>query len=332
MSSKFEIAGLEVKPGTKQRGYLRVGPYFYHKRAYIRKFELIPFTVIRGSKDGPVLVQTACTHPTEYAGLDATIRLSKDLKPEDLKGTFIGVPLINTLGFYERTYINPIDGKNIQGIYPGKADGTISEMIAYGVFNEIVLKANYFLDCHGSDIHESNLWEFFYYGTDDDVEKKSLEIAKATNLTYLHRSVYHGSLGQEAAKRGIPGGLYELCTGDKIVPEDSNAIYDATLNVMRHLKMIGGKPTPIKGQMAVVEGQKQEVFTKHAGSYFTKSGIYHTEIKPGDLVTKGQVLGKVTDLWGDVVETIYAPATGRIGSTMHNPIVNAGDSVVGILF
>ena len=331
MSSKFEVAGIEVKPGTKQRGYLRVGPYFYHKRAYIRKFELIPFTVIRGMKDGPVLVQTAGTHPTEYSGIDATIRLSKDLKPEDLRGTFIGVPLVNTLGFAERTYINPIDGGNVQGLFPGKADGTISEMMAYGVFNEIILKANYFLDCHGSDIHESNLWSCLYESTGDDVEKTSAAIAKATKLTYLQKGI-HGGLGLEAAKRGIAGCLYELCTGDRLLPVESNAIYDATLNVMRHLKMIESKPTPIKGQLAVAEGQKQELFTKRASSYFTKSGMYHTDTKAGELVSKGQVVGKVTDIWGDVVETIYAPATGRIFVVIHNPVVIAGDEAISLIF
>ena len=125
----MKIAGTTVKPGSKVRSYLeRVGPYFYQKM-HIRNYLLIPFTVVRGVKEGPTLVQTAGCHPTEYAGIDATIRLSNTIKPEELKGTYIGVPCVNVPGFYERTYINPIDEKNIQGLYPGRTDGTLSDLM-----------------------------------------------------------------------------------------------------------------------------------------------------------------------------------------------------------
>ena len=328
MSSNIEIAGLEVKRGTKRRGYLRVGPYFYHKRAYIRRFVLIPITIINGSDKGPVLVQTAGTHPTEYSGIDATIKLSNTIKPEELKGTVITVPCINTPGFYERTYINPIDGKNIQGLYPGKLKGTISDMMAYKVFNEIILKADYFMDCHGSDIHESNLWNFTYYGTNDDIEKKSLAIGRASGLKYLQRSYYPGALGMEAAKKHKIGGLYELCSGDRLLPEESSAIVDCTLNIMSHLDMLKVEPKEIKNQPGTIEGQKEELWASSINTYFTKSGIYHQYVKRGDLVEKDQVVGNVTNFWGEVVETIRAPGTGRVGILIHNPVVNPGDAAI----
>lgn len=332
MSSKFEIAGLKVEPGTKRRGFLRVGPYFYHKRAYIRRYVLIPIMVIQGIKDGPTLVQTAGCHPTEYAGIDATIRLSNEIKPEELNGTFITVPCVNTPGFWERTYINPIDGKNIQGLYPGRTDGTISDLMAYRLFNEIVLKADYFLDCHGGDIHESVIWRTSFYKTNDDVEKKSEAIARATGLVYHSRSSYHGSMGMEAAKREIPGCLYELCSGDRLLPEESSAIFECTLNVMRHLGMLEGEPKEIKGQPGTIEGQEQETWSSGARAYFTKGGLYHTDVKPGDLLTEGQVIGTVTNFWGEVIETIRAPGTGRVALMIHNPVVNPGDPAISVHF
>lgn len=332
MSSQFEIAGLEVEPGTKRRGFLRVGPYFYHRRAYIRRFVLIPFSVINGLDEGAILVQTAGCHPTEYSGIDATIRLSNAIKPEELRGTFLAVSCVNTPGFWERTYINPIDGKNIQGLYPGRLDGTISDMMAHRLFNEIVMKADHFLDCHGGDIHESEVWSFIYYGTGDEVEEKSEAMAIATGLTYLSRSVYHGSMGMEAAKRGIPGGLYELCSGDRLLPEESDAIFEGTLNIMRHLDMLDGEPKEIRGQPGTIEGQEQEIWASSASVYFTKGGLYHTEVMPGDLLEEGAIIGTVTNFWGDVVETIRAPATGRVGLMIHNPVANPGDTAITVHF
>lgn len=323
---------MKVEPGTKRRGFLRVGPYFYHKRAYIRRYVLMPFTVIRGIEDGPTLVQTAGCHPTEYAGIDATVKLSNAIKTEDLRGTFVAVPCVNIPGFWERTYINPIDGKNIQGIYPGRKDGTISNLMAYRLFHDIVLKADYFLDCHGGDIHESEIWTFHFYKTGDDVEKRSEAIARATGLTYLERSGYQGAMGMEAAKRGVPGGLYELCSGDRLLPEESSAIFECTLNVMRHLKMLKGEPTKIKGQPCTTVGQKQEIWTSSASVYFTKGGLYHTDVKPGDFLREGEVVGTVTNFWGEVIETIRAPATGRVGLMIHNPVANPGDAAISVHF
>jgi predicted deacylase len=329
MSSELKIAGTTVKPGSKVRSYLRVGPYFYQKM-HIRNYLLIPFTVIRGVKEGPTLVQTAGCHPTEYAGIDATIRLSNSIKPEEVKGTYIGVPCVNVPGFYERTYINPIDEKNIQGLYPGRTDGTISDLMAYKLFNEIVIKANYFLDCHGGDIHESEIWSFIYYKTEDETEKKSEAIAKATSMTYLLKSASAGSMGMEAAKRKIAGGLFEICSGDRLLPEESAAIYDGSINVMRHLGMLDGTPKPIKEQPCTTEGQKQEIWTSSASTYFTKGGLYRTKVKPGDLVKEGQIVGTLIDFWGEELEAIRAPATGRVDLVVHNPAVKPGDTAIEV--
>jgi predicted deacylase len=203
-------------------------------------------------------------------------------------------------------------------------------MMAYRVFHDIVMKADYFLDCHGSDIHETNIWSFIYYATDDEVEKKSEDIARVSGITYLSRSKYPGGMGQEAAERGVPGGLFELCAGDRLLPEESQAIIDASFNVMIHLGMLEGEIKEITEQPGTTEGQKQELWKPGVSSYFTKAGLYHVKVKAGDVVTKGQVVGTVTNFWGEVIETIYAPATGRIGGSIHNPVANPGDTAIGV--
>ena len=123
--SALEIAGLKVKKGTRAKGNLKVGPYFPHSRAHIRRFILVPFTVVRGARKGPTLCITAGCHATEYSGIDAAIRLTREIDPKDLKGTIVVIPLVNVPGFYERNYINPIDGKNLQGLYPGEQGGGV---------------------------------------------------------------------------------------------------------------------------------------------------------------------------------------------------------------
>ena len=51
-------------------------------------------------------------------------------------------------------------------------------------------------------------------------------------------------------------------------------------------------------------------------------------MKPGDALKEGQVVGTLTDLYGDLIETIRAPATGRVLLGIHNPAVKAGDEAI----
>lgn len=333
MGSDMDILGLKATPGSRVRGSLNVGPYFHHRRAsYTGRHVIIPFTIVRGTKDGPILVHLSGCHPAEYAGIEATIRLSNEIRPENLRGTFIAVPCINTPGFPERSYVNPIDGINIQERYPGKLDGTISDLIAYRVFHDIVLRANYSLEAHGSDVHESNPWSFIFYGTGDEVEKESEAIGKATGLKYIRRMVRPGALGMEAAKHGIPGGLYELGSGDVLCPEESSAIMRCTLNAMRYLRMIEGTPEEIKNQPGTIEGQEQEIWNSSVSVHFKVGGLYHSRVTSGGKVMQGEVIGTITDFWGEVVETLHAPVTGRVGLMTHSPVANPGETAMTIYF
>jgi predicted deacylase len=67
-------------------------------------------------------------------------------------------------------------------------------------------------------------------------------------------------------------------------------------------------------------------------TYFTKSGLHYVNVNPGDYVKKGQIVGVVTDFHGEVVETILAPATGRVAFMVHDPVANSGETAITVCF
>lgn len=332
----LEIGGLEVKKGSKIKGNLRIGPYFPHNISHMRRWVTIPFTVIRGIEDGPTLCVTAGTHPNECSGINAAIRLTREINPRELKGTLVVIPVVNTPGFWERAYINPIDGKNLQGLYPGiekRAQSTqISDLMTYNIFHEIVIKANYLIDYHGGDHHEVEVWSLHVeISGNDEVDKKSIAMAMDSGIIYIeHKNPSPGYLRTEAAKRGIPNVLFELCQGGLMLPEESQAIYDGTLNIMRHLKMLDGKIKVIKNQPGTIEGQKITIIKNRIDVNFTKSGLYYSEIKVGDRVEKGQKVGELKNLEGEIIETIQAPANGIILTLITNPVKLKGDCAIRV--
>src|SRR5437899_2949414 len=116
----------------------------------------IPISIVRGMQAGPTLALIAGTHGSEVAPIVALQRVRPMIDPAALRGTVLIVHVANMPSFLGRTiYYSPIDGKNLNRVYPGKADGTVSERIAYAITNQIIERADYLVDMHAGDGNES---------------------------------------------------------------------------------------------------------------------------------------------------------------------------------
>src|SRR5437773_8729490 len=99
----------------------------------------IPITIVRGAQPGPTLALIAGTHGSEVAPIVALERVRPMIDPATLRGTVLIVHVANLPSFLGRTiYYSPIDGKNLNRVYPGKPDGTVSERIAYADRKSVV--------------------------------------------------------------------------------------------------------------------------------------------------------------------------------------------------
>ena len=122
--SYFEFAGEQIAPGIKQHFKIPLSDGEHHA--------ILPITVFQGSMDGPVLGITAGVHGYEYAPILAGQQLIKKINSSELSGTIILVQIANVGSFLGRSpYTNPMDDKNLNRVFPGKADGTITERIAH---------------------------------------------------------------------------------------------------------------------------------------------------------------------------------------------------------
>ena len=92
----------------------------------------IPVLVVRGTKDGPVLLADGGIHGDEQEGTLAVIAFARALDPRSLRGTFLGVPVMNVGGFEAMSRGNPRDEHtyDMNRIYPGKSAGYLTDRIA----------------------------------------------------------------------------------------------------------------------------------------------------------------------------------------------------------
>ena len=120
----FSIGSIQANPGEKVSGELII-----EEGTDIGTF--VPFSIIHGAQPGPLLSLNSGLHGTEYVPVIVLQKLLKEIEPDQLSGTVVLVHIANILGFKGMVvYNNPVDQKNINRVYPGKKDGTISERIA----------------------------------------------------------------------------------------------------------------------------------------------------------------------------------------------------------
>src|SRR5437667_11257281 len=147
--ASLTIGSATARPGQAASGFIEVP-------AGVDAPAPSPITSVRGAQSGPTLALLAGTHGSEVAPIVALQRVRATIDPAVLRGTVLIVHVANMPSFLGRTvYYSPIDGKNLNRVYPGKADGTVSERIAYAITNQIIERADYLVDIHGGDGNES---------------------------------------------------------------------------------------------------------------------------------------------------------------------------------
>jgi predicted deacylase len=299
-SRLLKIGDIEVGAGEKVMSTLKVA------ERSVSSIE-VPITIVNGNKDGPTLCVIAGEHGNEYAGIETCIRLSKDLSPRNLAGALILIPIVNIPGFQERSpYVNPIDKVNIADVWPGRPNGSITEIIAYNIFHNVIAKSTYLIRLHGGDICESMI-PCVYYSMlgDEKVDKMAKELATIFGMEYVIEYSPPPKLHVAAGKLGIPTILPEAGHEGKIREEDVKLLYDGVLNVMKYLGMIPGK-SETKFKPKIIDGKKMMYVTSKT------SGLFYSYVEVGNIVHKGDIIGEIRNIKGECLDKITAPIDGKI--------------------
>jgi predicted deacylase len=317
------VGPLKAGPGESVSGYLDIEPL---NDAGTR----IPVTLIRGKKPGPVLALLAGVHGYEYPGISALQRLRQSVRAQDLSGTLILVHIANPPSFYGRTiYTSPADGKNLNRVFPGSKDGTLSERIAYHLTLQVIEQADFFVDLHAGDGNEV-LRPYVYMPVtgNPELDAACRGMALAFGLDHIvidespllpkDASVY---TDQTALTRGIPAITTE--TG-QLGSNDEHWIGLAERgisNLMRHLGMLAGAPEANHG---VVWLSAYEVIKSPA------TGIFQASVRDGYAIAEQGLLGQLVDEFGDAIAEVRAPFAGIVNYVVGTPPVSAGEPLAMI--
>jgi N-alpha-acetyl-L-2,4-diaminobutyrate deacetylase len=127
-----------------QHGFLRL-PYSRDDSAW--GAVMIPIAVIKNG-EGPTALLTGANHGDEYEGPIALLKLAGSLKPSEVNGRVIIVPAMNYPAFRAGRRTSPIDTGNLNRIFPGRPDGSVTEKIADYFQRFLLPLADIVLDYH----------------------------------------------------------------------------------------------------------------------------------------------------------------------------------------
>jgi predicted deacylase len=313
MSDVFAVGELSAEKGTKVQGYLRVEGTPVE----------MPVTIINGKKAGKRILVTGGTHGGEYPGVEASIRLAKQLSPDDISGCVVIVHPVNVPAFFEKLqYVGPYDGRNLNREYPGLATGTVTQRIAYTISSKLFTQIDFYMDLHGGDIHEA-LVPFVIYSTLGSEERTALSLAaaKALGVKYVCSSIGATGTFGYAATMGIPGFLGEIGNCGLWSEKEVEKYVDGVKNVLCLLKVLPG---------TVVENPSAVVMKPMTGLSSEQTGCWYPSISPDDSVKEGQKLGEVRDFFCNVLGEYFAPCSGIMLYVVSSLPVKKGEPLVAI--
>jgi predicted deacylase len=274
----------------------------------------IPIMIYKSKQPGPVLLLIAGMHGDEINGVEIMRRIiSQQIYKVDC-GTVICIPVINVYGFINFSRDVP-DGKDINRSFPGVQNGSLASQVAHFLMQDIIPNIDYGIDFHTGGQRINNYPQI--RARLDDPENEALAAAFGTCFT-INSPYRDKSLRKAAANLGKKILVYE---GGESLRLRKNAIdegINGTLRVMKHLGMIKDAPAP---------RYENKIITSSKWIRAKVSGLHYATVRNGAKVSKKDVLGEVSDPFGEYNIKITSPEDMYVVGINNNPVINRGDAL-----
>lgn len=281
----------------------------------------IPILLVSGEKSGELLLVDGGCHGDEYEGSEGIIETWKSLKPEKMRGAFVGIPALNLDAFgnmsrYSSNDFVPVD---LNRAFPGNEQGYATDFLAAYYLDNFIKKASGLVTLHGggNTLYLTPVACFPDTGT--EISSKSEQMAKAFGFEVLWRDngvdPASGLMDQIAYLSGIPVVTAEIggqCIRHQEREHCIGRIKEGIFNVMRLFHILDGPAEQYSNQIPV---NLEYIYSNHGG-------IHKPQKRDGEIVTKGEVLSVITDVFGNEIERVNAPHDGRVVGYLVYSIVN----------
>lgn len=279
---------------------------------------LMPIKVIHGRQKGPCLVLFSTLKGSELNGIEIVNRVVKLTSPDEISGTVIAIPVLNVYGLTHFPITLP-SNVNLADCFPGSAEGTFGERLAYLFTQEILRKADYCIELQTGDLNH-NILPQIYCNFNDGNSKQLAKSFQAPVVT--HVQLDGNLLRQTTEDLQIPLFVYQAGEAMRF---DENAISLGVTGVTNMMRAIDILPKAPLKEIKPIFSKDEDWVVAHKG------GILHPQASLGQAIKKGELIGEIKDPFGtDNVENVVAPRDGIIVGINTTPLIHEGLAIFKI--
>ena len=276
--------------------------------------------------EGPTALITGGNHGDEYEGPIALFNFAGRTEFEDVQGRVIVIPAMNYPAFEIASRVSPIDGVNLNRTFPGRADGTVTQVLADYFSRTLLPMAEYVLDIHSG----GKTLDFVPFSASHQLDDKQQE-AKCRAAMRAFGAPYYVSLLEIDA-----GGMYDTQAeemgkvfvstelgGCGTTRVESNEIAKRGVdNFLIHAGILGGE---------LQHGEEKPVCLDMTGPdayHFSEhKGLIEPCVNLGDHVNQGDLMARIHTIERTAVPPyeIYAQCDGMVIARHVPSLVKMGD-------
>jgi predicted deacylase len=272
----------------------------------------MPIKVVKGKKPGPCLLIFSTIKGTELNGIEIVNRVMEALDPKQMAGTVIAIPVVNVYGLTHYPSTLP-SGRKLEDCFPGKENGTFGERFAHVFTEEILKKADYCIELQTGGIGHTILPQV-YCNFDDKQSTKLARIFQAPIITNVE--LQKNTLRKTTDELNIPLLVYQA---GEALRFDEDAINLGVKGVLR-----------VAAELKIIEYQSETNINSVASResewiIANNSGVLHSKVALGQHIFKKDLLGTITDPFGNkVLEPVISSHEGIVVGINMTPLVHEG--------
>ena len=285
----------------------------------------VPIAVIGGG-DGPGVMLSGGTHGDEYEGQAVMQALLRDLEPADVAGRLYILPALNYPAVMDATRCSPLDGGNLNRVFPGDARLGPTAALAAIVARDIIPRCRYAMDLHSGG--RSSVYTpctYLHWGGDAAHRRAKLQGARAfgaPSVVISAGTANSGSMTAECDRQGVVMVSTELGGGGTIDRAMLRIGREGVRRALAHWGILRGAETPALAspRLLVLQG-------KSATPMAETEGIFEPACELDQHVAAGDLAGRIYPI-GELSRPaldIRFPAAGVIVSRRVGALVRRGD-------
>jgi predicted deacylase len=235
----------------------------------------------------------------------ALSNLAKSLDPSQVKGRVIILPMANFPAAMAGRRTSPIDEGNLNRTFPGDADGTVTQQIAFFIEHVLIPLADVVCDLHsgGSSLMYVPC-ALIKRASDPKRHEQQVALLRAFGSPLAYISGGGNGTGTDSTLMGGVERAGKLAVGTElggtgqVTPAALRIVERGLRNVLVHMGILPKKMR--------LKGEETRFLAVGGAEYFVyapEGGVFEPAVELGDEVRKGQLAGRI-----HFPETPWAPA------------------------